>query len=88
VNEILNTCKIYDLAMLVEQDWRKPSSYAIPYIDAMLTLSSIDDNYFLDSGAEIVARFLGNAQTWRGETARRVKAELNSRLAATYTSKC
>ena len=81
MNAILETCKLYDLAMLVEQDWKKPSVHAVPYIDAMLTMASIDDNYYYDPGYEIVARFLGNAQTWRGETARRVKAELNSRLA-------
>jgi hypothetical protein len=46
----------------------------------MSTLDSIDDDYFLDSGRSIVAYFLGNAGTWRGEVARRVKKELNKML--------
>ena len=62
MNAILETCKLYDLAMLVERDWRKPSPTAVPYIDAMLTMASIDDNYYYDPGHEIVARFLVNSR--------------------------
>lgn len=52
------------------------SAYARPYMTAMLQLDTIDDHYGQDSAKEIVLRFLCNAGTWRGETARRVKAEL------------
>jgi len=34
----------------------------------------------MDSGDSIVRYFLSNASTWRGETARRVKKELNAML--------
>jgi hypothetical protein len=42
----------------------------------MEKLYSIDDRYYLDSAREVVLYFLANANTWRGETARRIKAEL------------
>lgn len=69
---------IYLIAEEIMQDWRKPYFGAIPYLNAMLELDSIDDSYYFDSGRSIVLYFLSNANTWRGETARRVKAELRS----------
>ena len=67
-----------EIAKEIVNDWTKPYFGASPYLDAMLTLNSIDDNYYMDSGDSIVRYFLANAQTWRGEVARRVKKELNS----------
>lgn len=49
---------------------------AKPYLSAMHSLDSIDDDYGADSGKSIVLYFLANAATWRGEDARRLKAEL------------
>jgi len=46
----------------------------------MLSLSNADDNYGADDGRTVVNYFLANAKTWRGETARRIKAELKSML--------
>jgi hypothetical protein len=43
-------------------------------LDAMASLNSINDNYGWDSAKSIVLYFLGNASTWRGETAKRIKA--------------
>lgn len=57
--------------------WKPVHYYAQPYVEAMLELNSIHDKYYLDDASDIVARFLCNAQTWRGEDARRVKKELN-----------
>lgn len=68
------------IAREVRQDWKKVYFGARPYLDAMSTMTSARDNYGLDSGEEIVLRFLGNASTWRGETARRIKAELKAML--------
>jgi hypothetical protein len=47
----------------------------------MATLNSIDDNYYFDSADSIVRYFLANASTWRGETAKRIKAELKAMFA-------
>ena len=48
----------------------------MPYLGAMFSLDKITDPYGADSGKSIVLYFLSNATTWRGETAKRVKAEL------------
>jgi len=49
---------------------------AKPYLNAMQDLDKITDTYCADSAKSIVLYFLSNAATWRGETARRIKAEL------------
>lgn len=54
---------------------------AKPYLNAMRSLSSLNDYYGMDDGRSIVRYFLSNAGTWRGETARRIKAELRGMLA-------
>ena len=59
-------------------DWKKVNYGAAPYLDAMATMQSIQDVYGCDSGKSVVLYFLANATTWRGETARRVKKELNA----------
>lgn len=66
------------IASEIEKDWITLSPYAKPYLDAMFTLDKITENYYQDSGKSVVLYFLANAGTWRGETARRVKAELRA----------
>ena len=71
-------CKI---AAEIKKDWGNKVYFgAKPYLDAMTTLNSINDNYLLDTAKSIVSYFLANASTWRGETAKRVKAELKAML--------
>ena len=69
---------IYEIAREIRKDWKTPYFGAAPYLDAMLTLNSINDNYIFDSGKSVVLYFLANANTWRGDTARRIKAELKA----------
>lgn len=72
-----NTARpLAEIAQEIALDWRKPYFGAVPYLEAMFTLNEITDAYGLDDGDTIVRYFLANAGTWRGETARRVKAEL------------
>ena len=68
-----------EIACMISRDWKKPYFGAVPYLEAMLTLVSIEDKYLYDSGKSIVLYFLANAQTWKGEVAREVKKELNRR---------
>ena len=75
-----STRPIYVIAREIRNDWKNVYFGAKPYLDAMETLESVDDMYFLDHGWEIVARFLSNASTWKGETARRIKSELRAML--------
>ena len=72
--------KIHEIASEILQDWKKPYFGAIPYIQAMLQLNTIHEDYYLDTAKSIVIYFLANAQTWRGETAKRIKAELREML--------
>lgn len=64
------------IAAEIRSDWTKPSPYAIPYLDALSTLTSVTDRYFYEDGKTMVLYFLSNATTWRGPVARRVKREL------------
>lgn len=69
---------IHEIAREIRKDWAKVNYAAKPYLDAMDTLNSITDKYFLDTGVSVVLYFLANAGTWRGEVAKRVKAELKA----------
>lgn len=69
------------IARDIRKNWPKVYSGAVPYLDAMSTLDNIHDYYYCDSAHEIVLRFLGNATTWRGEEAKRIKTELKAIVA-------
>jgi hypothetical protein len=69
-----------EIAREIKRDWVKVNYAAKPYLDAMACLDSVRDKYYLDSGDSVVRYFLANAGTWRGETAKRVKAELKEML--------
>jgi len=71
---------INTIAKEIREDWKKVYFGAAPYLDAMHSLNSIEDNYIYDSGKSVVRYFLANAGTWRGDTARRVKTELKAML--------
>lgn len=69
------------IAKEIYSDWGSKVYYgAIPYLQAMLVLNNMDDMYGCDSADTIVLYFLSNATRWRGNTARRIKAELNNML--------
>lgn len=68
------------IAEEISRNWLKPYFGASPYIRAMHQLKNINDNYYEDSAGSIVRYFLANAQTWKGETARRIKNELKNLL--------
>lgn len=71
---------IHEIASEIKRLWKPPYFGAVPYLDAMLCLNNISDNYGVDSGTSVVAYFLSNASSWRGPDARRIKAELKSLL--------
>ena len=71
---------LYEIAADIRKTWPKVYFGAVPYLEAMGSLNSITDNYGYDSGKSIVLYFLSNANTWRGEDARRIKAELKGML--------
>ena len=73
-----NARPLYEIAKEIKNDWKNVNFAAKPYLDAMASLNSIEDNYGWDSGKSIVLYFLSNASSWRGETAKRIKAELRA----------
>lgn len=72
---------IYEIAAEIKQDWpaaRDPRHPAGHYVNAMSDIRYITDNYFYDTARTVVMYFLSNAGSWRGDVARRVKAELRA----------
>ena len=67
---------IYQIAREIDRDWKNPYFGAKPYLESMLNMDQIGDDYYLDEGRDVVLRFLANAQSWRGDTAKQIKAEL------------
>ena len=67
---------LHEIAREIEKTWTKPYFGAVPYIQAMRSLNTINDSFYADSAKSVVLYFLSNATTWKGDDARRIKAEL------------
>ena len=76
----LQNLSIKEITKIINHDWQNVYFGAKPYLSAMLTLDSINDDYGLDSGKDIVTRFLSNSGQWHGDIAKTVKQELKRRL--------
>lgn len=80
------TRPLHEIAAEIYATWRnaagKSTIYfgAVPYVEAMAQLDSITDMFYADRASDIVVYFLGNANTWRGEDAKRIKAELREMI--------
>ncbi len=69
------------IAAEIRSIWGAKTNFAAkPYLEAMLSLNDITDNYMADSGASVVSYLLGNMSAFRGEDAKRIKAELKAIL--------
>ena len=73
---------IYIIAQEIRKDWKPVNYCAVPYLEAMECLDKITDRYIAESAMSVVGYFLANARMWRGETARRIKKELNGMIGA------
>lgn len=71
---------LYEIAADIRKNWPKVNFAAKPYLDAMGSLKTVNDNFYADTGDYIVRYFLCNAGTWRGDAAKRIKAELKAML--------
>ncbi len=74
------TRSLSTIAKDIRADWKNIYFGAVPYVDAMRELNSINDRYYADTAKSIVRYFLANAGTWRGATARAIKLELKGML--------
>jgi len=69
---------IYEIAADIERHWPNVNYAARPYLDAMYSITSINEMYYADTAKSVVLYFLANARSFRGEDARRLKAELKA----------
>ena len=72
-----------EIAREIRKDWPVAWNENHPagtYLIPMSTLDKVTDNYIMDSGKSIVIYFLSNASGWRGETSKRIKAELKAMI--------
>ena len=76
--------KINEIAAEIRKDWKNVNYAAEPYLDAMEQIESVNSMYYQDSSASVIRYFLGNAATFRGEAARRIKKELNKMVEGKY----
>ena len=76
------TRSLNTIAHEIRADWTKPYFGAVPYLDAMRHLETVHDKYYYDDAQSVVLYFLANAATWKGDVARRIKAELKTMLKA------
>jgi len=70
------TRPIYEIAADIRKDWKRPNYAAVQYLDAMLSITNIEDMYGSDTAKSVVLYFLRNAGTWRGPVAKDIKGEL------------
>lgn len=69
---------LYEIAAEIRREWKNVNYAAKPYLDAMSSLYNISDSYGYDSARSVVLYFLANAGAFRGEAAKRLKAELKA----------
>jgi hypothetical protein len=68
-----------EIAADIKREWGQNVNYAAkPYLDAMMYLNTINDKFGEDEGKWIVAYFLNNAASFRGEKAKALKDELKA----------
>ena len=67
---------ISEVARDIWQDWKKVYFGAVPYLQAMMSLDKVNEQYGLDDARGIVLYFLSNAHTYRGPRAKQLKLEL------------
>jgi len=72
--------QVNTIANEILSKWNKPYFGAVPYLNAMRELHTVNDMYMYDDGKSIVRYFLANASTFKGEDAKRLKLELKSML--------
>jgi hypothetical protein len=72
--------RLSEIARDIKRDWKHVYFGAVPYLNALEEMDNPRDRYGADSGESIIAYFLANATTWRGDKAREIKKELQAIL--------
>lgn len=68
------------IAREIRKHWKNVYFGAVPYLEAMGSLNKVTDQYGCEDGKTQVIYFLSNATGWRGEDAKRIKAELKKMI--------
>lgn len=71
---------IYNIRRDLKTQGKKVPFGAVPYMDALSLTDNMDDRYGVETARDLVPYLLCNLSTYRGETARMIKAEFNRRL--------
>lgn len=72
---------IFQIAKDIKEEWGSKVYFgAKPYLEAMHFLSTTQDKYGFDDAGNILAYFLSNASTFRGERAKELKQEIKNIL--------
>jgi hypothetical protein len=80
-NNTINAARpLSTIARDIRRAWPRVYFAAVPYLEAMASLNSINDKYMYDDARGIVRYFLANAAQFRGESAKALKAELKALL--------
>ena len=75
---------LHEIAAAIVDDFvvaNRAMSYELAAcVDAMPDLTHLHEPYLAERSSSVVACFMGSASSWRGERARRLKAELRGAL--------
>jgi hypothetical protein len=79
MTDTTTTRPLSTIAREIRKEWGAKVNYAAkPYLEAMSGLDKVSDSYGYDDGKSIVLYFLSNASSFRGDAAKRIKAELKA----------
>lgn len=80
---------LHDIAKEIRGDWTRINNGAArEALECMEMMGDIKEPFKADSnGYSVVGSFLSNSMGWRGETARRIKAELREGMQASRPAK-
>ena len=85
-NVDLTTLSFGEIADIIKKDWgaglTKKYGYYDNYVAPLYSINSLNDMYYFDTAFSVVSYALANYGTWKGETAKAIKKELNRRLKA------
>jgi hypothetical protein len=67
---------------IINSNPKRPNytTWSMPYLKALLSCEKITDRFGFGSARGLVLYALGNLQAWKGEDAKRLKAELKEHL--------
>lgn len=80
MNRQSNLRPISEIAQDISKAWDKIYFGAVPYLNTLFYLNSINDKYGCDNADTIILYFLSNAAKFRGPAAKTLKAELREHL--------